>query len=64
MSRQQLSKEQRKYSDILALFERASDEKEISRVPVCYLVINGILMKKKCVHKMIQQKPSGLLTTR
>ena len=46
MSRSQLCKEQHSDSGISPLFERALDEKEISQVPVCYYVKNGILMRK------------------
>ena len=46
MSRSQLCKEQHSDSEISPLFERALDEKEISQVPVCYYVKNGILMRK------------------
>ena len=46
MSRLQLCKEQHSDSEISPLFERALDEKEISQVPVCYYVKNGILMRK------------------
>ena len=37
-----------KYNDpeILPLFQRAFDEKEIDQVPVCFCVKNGILMRK------------------
>ena len=46
MSRSQLCKEQHSDSDISPLFERAFNENEISQVPVCYYVKNGILMRK------------------
>ena len=46
LSRSQLCKEQHSDSEISPLFERALDEKEISQVPVCYYVKNGILMRK------------------
>ena len=46
MSRSQLCKEQHSDSDISPLFERAFNKNEISQVPVCYYVKNGILMRK------------------
>ena len=46
LSRSQLCKEQHSDSEISPLFERALGEKEISQVPVCYYVKNGILMRK------------------
>ena len=46
LSRSQLCKEQYSDPEISPLFERALDEKEISQVPVCYYVKNGILMLK------------------
>ena len=46
MSRSQLCKEQHSDSEILPLFERALNKKEIPQVPVCYYVKNGILMRK------------------
>ena len=46
LSRSQLCKEQHSDSEISPLFERALDKKEISQVPVCYYVKNGILMRK------------------
>ena len=38
MSRLQLCKEQHNDPEILPLFERAFDEKEIDQVPVCFYV--------------------------
>ena len=46
MSRSQICKEQHSDSEISPLFERAFNENEISQVPVCYYVKNGILMRK------------------
>ena len=46
LSRSQLCKEQHSDPEISTLFERALDEKEISKVPVCYYVKNDILMRK------------------
>ena len=46
VSRSQLCKEQHNDHEILPLLERALDEKEIDRVPVCFYVKNGILMRK------------------
>ena len=46
VSRSQLCKEQHNDSEILPLLERAFDEKEIDKVPVCFYVKNGILMRK------------------
>ena len=46
VSRSQLCKEQHNDPEILPLFERAFDEKEIDQVPVCFYVKNGILMRK------------------
>ena len=48
VSRSQLCKEQHSDPEISPLFENASDEKEVSQVPVCYYVKNGILMRKWC----------------
>ena len=42
----QLCKEQASDPEILPLFERALDEKEISQVPVCYYVKTDIMMRK------------------
>ena len=44
VSRSQLCKKQHNDPEILPLFERAFDEKEID--PVCFYVKNGILMRK------------------
>ena len=63
VSKSQLCKEQLNDPDILPLFERAFDEKEIDQVPICFCVKNGILMRK-CVLMMSQQKMSGLLITK
>ena len=41
-----LCKEQHSVPEILPLFERALDEKEIPQVPVCYYIKNDILMRK------------------
>ena len=46
LSRSQLCKEQHSDPEISPLFERAFNENEISQVPVCYYVKNGILMRK------------------
>ena len=46
VSRSQLCKEQHNDPEVLPLFERAFDEKEIDQVPVCFYVKNGILMRK------------------
>ena len=46
LSRSQLCKEQHSDPEISPSFERALNEKEISQVPVCYYVKNGILMRK------------------
>ena len=46
VSRSQLCKEQHNDPEILPIFERAFDEKEIDQVPVCFYVKNGILMRK------------------
>ena len=46
LSRSQLCKEQHGDPEISPLFERAFNENEISQVPVCYYVKNGILMRK------------------
>ena len=50
MSRSQFCKEQHSDSEISPLFERALDEKEISQVPVCYYVKNGIQYKSSAYH--------------
>ena len=46
LSRSQLCKEQHSDPEISPIFERAFNENEISQVPVCYYVKNGILMRK------------------
>ena len=46
LSRSQLRKEQHSDPEISRLFGRALDENEMSQVPVCYYVKNGILMRK------------------
>ena len=46
LSRSQLCKEQHSDPEILPLFERALDEKEISQVPVSYYVKNDILIRQ------------------
>ena len=47
LSRSQLCKEQHSDPEISPLFERALDKNEISPVPVCYYVKNGILMRQR-----------------
>ena len=46
LSRSQLCKVQHSDPEISPLFERAFDENEISQVPVCYYIKNGILVRK------------------
>ena len=46
LSRSQLIKEQYSDPEISTLFQRALPDSEISHVPVCYYIKNGILMRK------------------
>jgi len=47
LSKEGLISEQHKDSEISCLFQRAVDESEISKNPVCYFVKNDVLMRKR-----------------
>ena len=46
LSKESLIKEQHKDPEISCLFQKAVDESEISKNPVCYFVENDVLMRK------------------
>ena len=45
-SRSQLSKEQHKDPEISPLFQKAVSEMDVAQDPICFYIINGILMRK------------------